>query len=1033
MAPPEATTTNNINAESHPENTKLIDDSPDTINFKAYYSGGKTCKEKNVLHTIGEGPRGHGVKSLKDCLELASKYEADEFVFEKDKMCQACSTGAMEGDGDTHFYIKQTIPASLQISTNCCRGLKPCKDEFMYQDRPKDGTPWEDRRCRGLTRCTTNQYQFKAPVKAEGEDFYIEDRQCRDLNLCTDQLIWNGGTMKSLPTDGSASTQQTCRSVRKCCPSDDPRCGTVSFPEYIKTPPKKTNPLTDPHYTENRQCEEMDRCAGQLYTADDKSLSVNGTSATNRTCKPVTECQPGEYEVQPPRKYEESDVHYTHDRECAILNTCKNQLFNNTLDPPSPQAATLGTPRASHKPGAIDNNCLQTNPCQPDEYIVELPKGPTTDPNVPGEHFTSDYKCAPLDMCKNKLFSDNDKNPSIVKMDGSGHRNRECKEPRKCSKNHWKTVPQKVAADAHYTIDTACHPMDMCVNKLYANNPRSDGESTVKRDCTPLTECQTNQYQSAAPQKAIKASGDEDVHYATDRECTNAILTCAAGQWLDATIPNAKGVYPGPNVCRQIKTCTDDEFQPQPNNLTGVPQNPTETQDRICRAFKTDLTQYGCDITSEWLDMPPRNADGFYERDRVCQKATLCKNFEYILRDLTTTGGNPSPHDRVCASLKTHSKNADSSKDCTNEQWLNMPPKESKFGQYTIDRECVDHTKCDAKTEFVKGDEKATTEKDRTCRSLKPECGVNQAYDVPPRDTDTGYFSRDRNCDAKKEGGEVCNSDEECMYGICHAGYHAEDKPRCNCEFSHWCPNMVSKCPLKCVENNCNLFVSQWGSCGNTTDHKTKARDVAEAATGIKFDGPWDCSGCTKNICPDICSKYGCTDFWNQNVSEDEKCGISTQYQDQDQHVTDGVLGGPWDCRNCRPYGDDGALVQESEIAPTFGTPYTDTFTMLDEGECKSFAASFRRKIIPDGEKNKMGYAPGLTSGKFSATNIGKTFNDRSVYQSGIRKIENNSLPKGCLFSDYYLRFYYNSGNGESDTDGHRRRVGTSAGGASGL
>jgi len=31
-------------------------------------------------------------------------------------------------------------------------------------------------------------------------------------------------------------------------------------------------------------------------------------------------------------------------------------------------------------------------------------------------------------------------------------------------------------------------------------------------------------------------------------------------------------------------------------------------------------------------------------------------------------------------------------------------------------------------------------------------------------------------------------------------------------------------------------------------------------------------------------------------VSEDEKCGISTQHKQQMQHITDGVLGGPWDC-----------------------------------------------------------------------------------------------------------------------------------------
>jgi len=738
----------------------------------------------------------------------------------------------------------------------------------------------------------------------------------------------------------------------------------------------------------------------------------------------VTKCGPGEYEIQPPRKYRESDVHYTFDRTCGKLNTCKDQLFNNTLDPPSPQAATVGTPRASAEPGEEDNNCLQTNPCKPTEYIVEPPKGPASNPSTPGEHFTSDFECAPLDLCKNKLFTDRDKDGSVVKMDGTGDQNRECKEPRKCPKKHWKTEPKKISADEHYTIDTACHILDTCVGKLYANNPRTDGESLVKRDCLKLTECQANQYQSATPQKALKEDGEEDVHYATDRECTNAILTCAAGQWLDATIPNAKGVYPGPNVCRQVTLCTDTEYQPQPNNIAGIPQNPTETQDRICKGFKSDLKEYNCDITSEWLDMPPRNSDGFYERDRMCQSATLCKSFEYIQKDLTTTDGNPSTHERGCALLKLHSKNADISKDCTSEQWLDMPPKEQQFGQYTRDRQCIDHTKCDIPTEYVKGDEKATTEKDRTCKKLKPECSADQTYDVPPKDPDTGYYSRDRNCDQKKEGGEICNSDEECIYGICHGGYHTDDKSRCNCEFSHWCPNMVSKCPLKCVENNCNLFVSQWGSCGNTDDHKTKARDVAEAATGIKFDGPWDCSSCTKNICPDICSKHGCTDYWNPNVSEDEKCGMATQHQQQEQHIKDGVLGGPWDCRNCRAYGDSSSQIQESEIASNHLAQYTESFSMLTEPECKSFAASFRRKIIPDSEKNKMGFKPGLVSGKFSIGNKGETFNGRTIYQSGIRKIENTDLPRGCLFSDYYLRFYYNSGNGGDDLDGHRRRVG---------
>ena len=1150
--------------EDSSNTTNLIDEnpvqfvSPETIpqiKFRALISGKGSCKENDGF-TIGQGKTGHGVDSIENCLDLVSQYDSQEMVFEKDVLCQACNSHGGEGSGGTHFYVEKIVPPDLAgAGASCCQTMNPCKDLLVTTDRPRDGTASRDRECRGPTRCVTNEYEFKSPAfgllkvgtNMITEEFFVQDRVCKTLNNCSGMMIQ--GPMQD--TRGSSATGEPlatrnniCVPLRKCCGGQSDQreeCKTVKYPEYITNGPWQdrlaTNPFTGEkalHVATNNLCAEMNRCEGRMFTEQDKTLPMDGTSLSNRTCKDTRKCQIGEYEESEPQKDQASDAHFSTDRVCQPLNTCNRKLF--ALG--SPVAGTIGTPKEGEGVSTSDNTCdSDLKPCGQGQYIEAYPSGPAerygdwknkegytwegegkTQAELDtlygrGEHYNTKYVCKNLNVCTNQLYTEIDK---AIPTDGTAYqRNRTCKNPRQCAPGMYIIEDAKKLndSDPHFTYDTNCGWLEVCAGNQLIDESGSkrvenvNGTGYKNRVCKDLTECQSGEYMVSAPVQVTRtypASTSEFINpnsgtytmYTVDRVCARAILSCPdSTKWLRmADQDPATGVFAGPNVCVPLTECKEDEFESQA---------PTATSDRQCTKFKAPAEYFkgiqshqpscrNATMETHYLETPEMigKVDGMYKRDKECIAATVCAKSggsgdEYISKPLTCKDSDssctltePAQHDRECKPLRTHSGNADASLDCVNTDCVNPDGGTMKCGSqsfvdepktitvqgvemYKEDRECIRWRECDRTTQYVLSKDRPTTTKDRVCSNLtrnsegKLGCLESQKYDMPDRHPDSGYFNRDFNCDNKKEGGELCTGDDECIYGICFEGYHANDKSRCNCQSDHFCSNLESECPIQCIENHCGggdnsidtgMWVSQWpnreSSCGNLPSHKTKERDRTEGAT---FDGPWDCSVCTKNICPKICAKNQCYDFWNPNVSDANKCGKANHYKTQT-----GIEAGPYDCRGCSEYQSGSTALSGAKIASGYNVAYNTTdFVALSEEECKEFAA--RRKRIGAkseiGIFNKSGWngsshcfdcsesekvdglcpasACDYPSNGDKSLSYDIAFAKRATFQTGMRTINNDQLPSGCLFSDYYLRFYYNKATSNvDDAKRHRLRIG---------
>ncbi len=1149
--------------EDSSESIDLIDENPvqflatetvPQIKFRALISGKGSCKDDDAF-TIGQGSDARGVDSIENCLDLVSQYDSQEMVFEKDVLCQACNSHGGQGDGGTHFYVEKIIPPDLAgAGASCCQSMNPCKDLLVTTDRPRDGTSSRDRVCRGPTQCGTNEYEFKSPAfgllkvgsSMIQEEFFVQDRVCKTLNNCDGMLIQ--GAMQD--TRGSSATgvplatrDNICIPLRQCCggASDQrERCRSVQYPEYITNGAWQdrlaTNPFTGDqalHVETNNLCAQMNPCDGQLFTEADKTLPMDGTSLSNRTCKDTRQCTIGEYQKAAPQKQNPSDLHYNIDRDCQPMNTCNRKLFASG----SPKNGTIGTPKETEGVSTSDNTCnSDLGPCDPGQYIEAYPSGPAerygdwknkegytwegdgkTSAELDtlygkGEHYNTPYVCKNLNVCTNQLYTDLDK---AIPTDGSAfQRNRTCKDPRQCASGMYiiQDARKLNDSDPHYTYDTDCGWLDVCENKLIdVDVVNVNGTGYQNRTCRDVTECVAGEYMVSAPVLTTRTypastsvftnvnSGTYQV-YTKDRECAVALQACAdTTKYLEKADKDAKGVYTGPNVCKTKKQCADNEFESTP---------PTATSDRKCTPFKAPADYFkginshqescrGATMETHYLETPEMigKVDGMYKRDKECIPATVCAKSggsgdEYISKPLTCkdtdptcTLTEPAQHNRECKPLRTHSGNADATLDCVNTDCVNPDGGTMKCGtqsfvdepqtitvagveMYKEDRECIRWRECDRATQYVLSKDKPTTTKDRICKNLSTQtdpatgatvlgCLESQKYDMPDRHPDSGYFDRDFNCDNKKEGGELCTGDDECIYGICFEGYHANDKSRCNCQSDHFCSNLESECPIQCIENHCGggdntdgtgMWVSQWpgreSSCGNLTSHKTKARDAEEGAV---FDGPWDCTVCTKNICPQVCAKHQCTDYWNPNVSDANKCGTANHYKTQV-----GAKAGPYDCRGCSEYQSGSTALSGANIASAYNIGYNTTdFVALSEDECKEFAGRRKRRGAKSeiGIFNKSGWngsshcfncsagdrvdgvcpasactypATGDTSLSYDVA-----FAKRTVFQTGMRTINNDQLPSGCLFSDYYLRFYYNKATGNvDDAKRHRLRIG---------
>ena len=120
----------------------------------------------------------------------------------------------------------------------------------------------------------------------------------------------------------------------------------------------------------------------------------------------------------------------------------------------------------------------------------------------------------------------------------------------------------------------------------------------------------------------------------------------------------------------------------------------------------------------------------------------------------------------------------------------------------------------------------------------------------------------------------------------------------------------------------------------------------------------------------------------------------------------------------------------------------------MDREECVAFAAQMRGKAPPVEDRNKMGwngttnctaaqrdnckaeYLAELQGGTHAGVPCdcapwGDAWNNRTLYQTTVRDTENAALPSGCIYSDYFLSFYYNTDDSDmNDASQHHYRVG---------
>lgn len=1043
-----------------------------TVKFKAFFSGNASCKEDDILYTIGKGTDGHGTKSIEECLELVSKIDdAEEFVFKENELCQACNVDSGSGVGESHFIIQKVIPPSLQITTSCCTTLDVCNNKYMMIDRPKDGTSHKDRDCRGLTECLTGEYVSFEPSKVNGEVFFRQDRQCADLDQCVGKVIFNVGetdpykdlreVYNMAPYNGIPMKQQLCKPLKQCCGdanNDDPTCDVRPM-EYIKTPASvkpgtENNDITKQVYISERECAAITDCNEQGMLIQTEALNKDGNkdhtgmATSDRICRAPTQCTKGQYIFTQPEMKKGGELKYPDDdTQCRPLEKCRNMLFSTT-----PKTGTIGTDQEDEPIGTQNNTCVAAKLCAADEYIKRDPTyhASCDDPDtcdiphiigLPGG--SGDRQCAKLTPCQNRnpamLNTDAD---NSMKLDGTDRNDFQCRPIPNCKEEEW------VAAEAVPPYqEKDCRPMTSCFGKLVMNNPATNGESREDRVCQDIVPCTAGQYIAKMPEYETTADGNRG-RAISGFDCADQLTpdSCHQGgggkpaEWLSLRTPDpVTGVYNAPHQCIPITECTDDQYESAA---------PTSTSDRVCTDFKAP-SEYNCDITRNYLDMPNRNSQGYYERDRHCVGAIICNpdNNMYVSKKLSEGAGydsatnTPSNENRECKMFRSFRGNTDSTLDCESQQYLDMPSlstDKDAFNQWTRDRQCVTHRECDRQSQFVPPENKATEERDRTCSDLvKGPCSADQVFDIPERDPDTGYFVRDYNCNNQKGGGEFCNNDDECLYGICFKGYHADDyqtpgggkQGRCNCQNDHFCLSLGSQCPTRCIEQKCNLWVDPYGECGNTQAHKNEVAG---------FEKPTECTSCI-NICPSECTDptkgAGCTDFYNPNVGMLEKCGTTDVYK-----TTTGTVSGPYDCTGCKLYGDlSSSFIDGVTIATSSTIDYNDTdFSKLTEGECRTVAATFRRKTLAENERNLSGWN-GIEGSKSQNLTkfVGMTFGCdarnwptdvngcRTTYSNGMGSVTDDSIPGGCLFSDYYLRFTFNkAASNSNDTQGHMRRVG---------
>lgn len=211
---------------------------------------------------------------------------------------------------------------------------------------------------------------------------------------------------------------------------------------------------------------------------------VDVTLPDGRRCEPVKTCTSGdEYEIQAPTQ--------TSDRQCAAATQCEDTEYE--VAPPN---------------GTQDRQCAKFTECTTNQYEAEAPLSPV-----------SDRVCLPIKICEEET--------QYETAGPTGTTDRQCEDLKSCAHNEYQAMaPQSVKVPVGdegvetvdmYVSDRTCEKIKLCDANHYQVQPPTFDKD---RECTPLTSCGEDEYQSDAP-ATIQVEHNDESHpmYVSDRTC----------------------------------------------------------------------------------------------------------------------------------------------------------------------------------------------------------------------------------------------------------------------------------------------------------------------------------------------------------------------------------------------------------------------------------------------------------------------------------------------------------------------------------
>ncbi|MFO0692879.1 MAG: DNRLRE domain-containing protein [Polyangiales bacterium] len=261
---------------------------------------------------------------------------------------------------------------------------------------------------------------------------------------------------------------------------------------------------TAPTPTSDRVCSACTTCGPTQYQTTD---CANGNSMQNRVCASLTNCGTGQYESQPPTS--------TADRTCGnCVASCGSGFYES-------QACANGNGASYRICSACDPMCLgrcngptagDCTACPSGQFFNGATCVTLTDCGsnqyqtlAPGPN--NDRVCGSCTTCGSGTYE------SQACANGNSPQNRVCSPVSDCSTGQYQLAAPTPTTDR---VCTAC--TSPCGAGTYESQACANGNGTLDRVCTPLTNCGTGQYMSVAPTAT------------TDRICSGC-TTCTTSQY----------------------------------------------------------------------------------------------------------------------------------------------------------------------------------------------------------------------------------------------------------------------------------------------------------------------------------------------------------------------------------------------------------------------------------------------------------------------------------------------------------------------